>query len=259
MARTVVTEDAGAFDAGGVPLSILEGSVTEAEITLADNTTNDVSTAKHGFAPKAPNDATKFLNGLGAYAVPASGAVIGGTVLVYRYTVAGSVKASIDTGVDAAQAGSNDWTNGDVLEIYVYGRTDQAATTSTITMTVNNDTSAVYDRAFLNNTNAAVTGGNSLAQAGWAIGIAGDTAAAGTFAHLFFACPNYTGAVGNKQVAELGGTLGQTAATATITNQNFTWRPASPAAITRLKIVPATGGVSFKIGTQLLIYKRTSV
>lgn len=47
--------------------------VTEAMQVLADNTTNDVSTTKHGYAPKAPNDATKFLNGLGAWAVPAGG------------------------------------------------------------------------------------------------------------------------------------------------------------------------------------------
>ncbi len=39
-------------------------------------------------------------------------------VLVYRYTVTGSDKASIDTGVDTADAGSNDWTNGDLLEIW---------------------------------------------------------------------------------------------------------------------------------------------
>ncbi len=43
------------------------GAVVEADQTLADNTTNDVSTTKHGYAPKAPNDATKFLDGTGAY------------------------------------------------------------------------------------------------------------------------------------------------------------------------------------------------
>lgn len=47
------------------------GKVTEAMQVLADNTTQNVSTSKHGYAPKAPNDATKFLNGAGAYAVPA--------------------------------------------------------------------------------------------------------------------------------------------------------------------------------------------
>lgn len=46
-------------------------TVTEADQTLADNTTNNVSTSKHGYAPKAPNDATKYLDGTGAYSVPA--------------------------------------------------------------------------------------------------------------------------------------------------------------------------------------------
>lgn len=46
-------------------------AVVEADITLANNTTNDVSITKHGFAPKAPNDATKYLDGTGAYSTPA--------------------------------------------------------------------------------------------------------------------------------------------------------------------------------------------
>lgn len=50
--------------------------VVESEITLADNTTGDVSTSKHGFAPKAPNDTTKFLRGDATWAVPIGG--IGG-------------------------------------------------------------------------------------------------------------------------------------------------------------------------------------
>lgn len=52
---------------------IAAGTITEAQQLLADNTTGNVSTSAHGYAPKAPNDATKFLNGVGAYAVPASG------------------------------------------------------------------------------------------------------------------------------------------------------------------------------------------
>lgn len=46
-------------------------AVTETDLNLSDVTTADVSTVKHGLAPKAPNDASKFLNGVGAYAVPA--------------------------------------------------------------------------------------------------------------------------------------------------------------------------------------------
>lgn len=52
---------------------ILDAQITELKLLLADNVTHDVSITKHGFAPKAPNDATKYLNGVGAWAVPAGG------------------------------------------------------------------------------------------------------------------------------------------------------------------------------------------
>jgi len=47
--------------------------VTDANLTTSDITTNNVSTTKHGFVPKAPNDTTKFLRGDGTWDVPASG------------------------------------------------------------------------------------------------------------------------------------------------------------------------------------------
>lgn len=46
--------------------------ITEDGIELSDVTTGDVSTSKHGFAPKAPNDTAKYLRGDGTWAaVPA--------------------------------------------------------------------------------------------------------------------------------------------------------------------------------------------
>jgi hypothetical protein len=58
----------------GLVLTIGAGTVTEAKQVLADLTTNDVTSTKHGYVPKAPGDATKFLNGAAtpAWAVPAS-------------------------------------------------------------------------------------------------------------------------------------------------------------------------------------------
>lgn len=47
-------------------------ALVEADITLSDNTTNDVSTSKHGFAPKGDGSTTKFLNANGAYSTPAA-------------------------------------------------------------------------------------------------------------------------------------------------------------------------------------------
>jgi hypothetical protein len=57
----------------GATWTIDAGTVTEAKMVLADNTTNDVSTTKHGFVPKAPNDATKYLDGTGVFSVPSGG------------------------------------------------------------------------------------------------------------------------------------------------------------------------------------------
>lgn len=48
------------------------GPVIESDISLSNNTTNNVSTAKHGFAPQLPNLTTQFLRGDGAWASPAS-------------------------------------------------------------------------------------------------------------------------------------------------------------------------------------------
>lgn len=44
--------------------------ITETDMAMSDSTTGDATTSVHGFLPKLPNDATKFLNGSGAFAVP---------------------------------------------------------------------------------------------------------------------------------------------------------------------------------------------
>ncbi len=73
-------------NAGGAPSF---GAVVEADITLANNTTNDVSTTKHGFAPILPNDAKKFLGGTGLYSSPFAA--------VRTDTVASSATPTINT------------------------------------------------------------------------------------------------------------------------------------------------------------------
>jgi hypothetical protein len=55
-----------------VTADIPNAIVTEAKLLLANNTTNDVSTSKHGFAPILPNNAGVYLDGTGAYSTPAS-------------------------------------------------------------------------------------------------------------------------------------------------------------------------------------------
>jgi len=43
------------------------GTLAEAALALTDITTNNVSTTKHGFCPKAPNDIAKYLDGTAAF------------------------------------------------------------------------------------------------------------------------------------------------------------------------------------------------
>lgn len=49
---------------------IADGAVTEAKQTLADNTTCNVSSSAHGYAPKNDNNAAHFLDGQGNYTAP---------------------------------------------------------------------------------------------------------------------------------------------------------------------------------------------
>jgi len=72
-ANAVVASSPGAGIAhfAGSTQTVTSSAVAEADQSLSDNTTNNVSTSKHGYAPKAPNDATKYLDGTGTYSTPA--------------------------------------------------------------------------------------------------------------------------------------------------------------------------------------------
>lgn len=54
----------------GTVWTIDNGAVTEAKQTLADNTTNNASTSKHGYLKKLSNVSTEFMNGVGEWATP---------------------------------------------------------------------------------------------------------------------------------------------------------------------------------------------
>lgn len=82
----------------------------EANLVTTDVITNNVSITKHGFAPKAPNDATKYLDGTGVYTVPAgSGGGITGSLTSGRITVG--------AGASSVQDYSNFTYNGTSLTI----------------------------------------------------------------------------------------------------------------------------------------------
>ncbi|KKL99414.1 hypothetical protein LCGC14_1814650 [marine sediment metagenome] len=70
------------------------------DFTAPDDTVDlDVSITKHGLAPKAPNDALKYLNGVGLYSVPAGG---GGGAMATDVLWDAAGDLAVGTGADAA-------------------------------------------------------------------------------------------------------------------------------------------------------------
>lgn len=91
-----VTVDNASGDNKKVPASAALALTLDTDVQFSDVTTGDVSITKHGFAPKATGDATKFLNGVGGYSLPT-------TVLAltnYNPAVNTTVSTSSTTGVD---------------------------------------------------------------------------------------------------------------------------------------------------------------
>lgn len=186
-----------------------------------------------------------------------TGTTVGEPILIYRYTVSGSVKASIDTGSDTPQAGSNDWTGGDLLEVWLQARTDEAVVRSPVTITLNNDSSAIYDYQYIETLNATVSGGHTLASAGWTgFTVCGSSDAAGEASVVVIEIPNFTGTTFNK--TGRGGLLLPAATATTNVVDYVALQYRSTSALTRLKVIPTTAAKNFAVGTQLLIYKRVS-
>lgn len=73
----VAPSDATKFLNGAIPPAFAQ--VKDSDLSTSDITTNNVTAAKHGFTPKLPNDATKYLDGTGAYTVPADNDPLLGT------------------------------------------------------------------------------------------------------------------------------------------------------------------------------------
>jgi len=96
--------------------------IDETKISLSDVTTLNVSSSQHGFTPKLPADATKFLNGTGSWVVPS---VIAGNLTINgNLTVTG---ASTDDSTISGSGVTTDSTSTVVLLDYDLGSVDLAA------------------------------------------------------------------------------------------------------------------------------------
>lgn len=104
-------------------------NVHDSDLSLSDITTNNVSTTRHGFAPKAPNDATKFLDGTGAYSSPAAPAGGGGWAVTNvsglstdtntRATKGTAFESAVDVTVDKIIYEVNVANIGDIFSAFI--------------------------------------------------------------------------------------------------------------------------------------------
>jgi hypothetical protein len=187
------------------------------------------------------------------WAAAAGGGGIGATSLIYRYTVAGADKASIDTGVDAPDAGSNDWTNGDLLEVRMTIRTDDAGASVGVNVTLNNDTANNYIKQLVSGSGSTASASFPAAAAAWSMRTNGNGALASQAGETSIEIPNFGGTTFNKTALCRTGSMDSSGVGSEIDDGIFGYL--STSAITRFKVAGA-GAAKLKIGSQLLIYKR---
>ncbi len=280
--------------------------VKDSDLSTSDITTNDVTTSKHGFVPKAPNDTAKFLRGDGTWnaaALPAGSAAmatdalwdtkgdlaadaavkvavgtngqalvadstatagvswgypLGASVLLYDRVIAGSDKASIDTGVDTPDAGiagtSAFATTYRVLEIWIYGRTDESVVTAGCNINFNNDTATNYAQQQVRNVNTTVSGTESGGRGNLQVVMPGASDTANYFGAARLTFQNYGGSVGYKAGEGTYSASDGSDTSAIVALAGMLYK--STSAITRLAITPTTGGQKFKVGTRLMIFAR---
>lgn len=127
-------------DAGVVTVAQPTGS----DLSLSDVTTNDVTTGRHGFAPKLPNDSSKYLDGTGAYSVPAGGGggSSGNNNALFTSTADGANNALasdttiIGTGVGSKTTAANYFVAGTSLMMVLRGTISTAATPATLAIKI---------------------------------------------------------------------------------------------------------------------------
>jgi hypothetical protein len=101
---------------GAVSAAPAWNQVTDADLSTSNITTNNVTIAKHGFAPILPNDATKYLDGTGAYTVPAGSGT--GTVTTTGSPASGNLtKFSGATSITNADLTGDVTTSGTVATV----------------------------------------------------------------------------------------------------------------------------------------------
>jgi hypothetical protein len=138
-----------------------------------------------------------------------------------------------------------------VLEVWIAARTDETTSTSVCLLRLNNDSGANYAYQILQGTGGSSSASFTSAQTSLPVYMPGASATASKAGAQAISIPDFSGTTFHKQAISTEALAIPTDSRAI--NWAFDW--ANTAAITRLSIA-APGSQKFKIGSQLLIYKR---
>ena len=132
-------------------------AIVEAALTLADNTTGDVSATKHGFCPKHPNSTSQFLRGDGAWASTPGYAMalsaltfnpLDGTTYYFGLTGRAPQTSALKAVVQVPKTGT-------IKAAYIQAMTDGAGTSETVSVYIrkNNTTDTLVADGTLDSAN----------------------------------------------------------------------------------------------------------
>lgn len=155
---------------------------------------------------------------------------------------------SIDTGAGGIPSGYG------VLDVFIYGRTDEVNQGTECHVRLNGDAGANYDWQRISASATAVAA-SSTVDNGWDGFVAGGSAVANVFGMIHLVIPAYDNTVGFKTGRWTDGFADVSGASGRIAAKSGTWR--NTGAITRLSVQAAfSGTVKLKAGSRMMIYGR---
>jgi len=186
---------------------------------------------------------------------------VGEVRLIYDYTITGADKASINTAVDGAYAGSFP-TDLNYLEVFLTGRTDHNpgapfVVPDNVDFQFNGDTGANYNRVFVASSVGGTPNQGQTVSATFFTGVLAGSPAAANFSGLCrLFIPNYNGSTFYKICEFTAWALDNVSATShyQIGLEAATW--ASTSAVQSIQTFPEAVGAKYKVGTRLTIWGR---
>lgn len=225
---------------------------------LVPPVTSVVSTSANGLAPTLPNDATKYLNGVGGYTVPAGGGGGGDVTQLVQVIIGTSTSPITGIGGIVATFTAAGLTLSSIpatyskLVIDVIGRSASALTSDNIIMQFNGDTGANYSAVFIEAVASAPIVGTTAGTASPPIiNIPGSTTPANFASSGSIEIPGYT------SVAFFKSAFGQCAGGVSVSPipvylaLGLYWT--NTAAINAIKLLLASAG-NFSAGTTFTVY-----